>query len=892
MKLKYGIIPVFFFMAAFLACSDESVSEKTEFGTTSDGNVADSIKDLPDCDEDHEGELYWVSSENQYRICKDEKWFGVMKSDDDDEAEEISCKTEKLKKESGYKVVCNGDSVGVLMNGLNAKPVESDDDESVDCVFDDLVEGSLKLVCGSKEYEVPLDSTTLTDVLGAKLEDDEESVEVDSEQIVTSLEDVSGYSQKGPFLLGSEVVAYELQNGRTLKQTGKQFHGKISDDKGSFNIRTVKITSQYAYLAAKGFYRNEVSGHVSDQQITLNALTDLSNRNTANINVLTHLEYDRIVHLVTQEKVLFRKAKNTAEEEIFKIFHMDSLDVEGVSEDFSIGGSGAGDAALLAMSALLQRNQTEAEMQSQITSMSESIAKTGTWDDDSLKTVMADWAVRMELGDSLKLIRSNVEGWKLNENPVGEFEPMIHNFWIQEYGIGECSKKRAGEVYAVNNKYSVNDESKSLVRFICAESADKNGEYAWRYATDFEKDTYGWSTDVEDGVKKSGFLTDSVYYFDAKDNVWKIAWEIEKMYGGCREEIYGQIRRVGDYNAFYRCDERTHSWQPVYEYTEIDTQGWGKGKSGEFRWGDSLGVSVVGPSRCNTGGFSYRELNIDGKPFLVKFGESLLSPVNGNQDCYCAMLYSSSYTSANILTGFDSPDVSFTFCNLGERNCYYYDESSEKWLHSSMEHCLYDYGIGRCSSMNLGEQKFSSNFKKVYECVNDRTFFEGHSYDTISLIKAVWRVVEDNVLTNTFGLECDEDKWMNGMIDVEKHYVCDNGEWRNATPREEIAGEPCFLSNQTFEKDFDGELHICVNSDWRLMDDVIANTYDVECDEDKWIVGPLYPTKHFVCRNGLWQRATQLEEGIGKPCISSNLEEEVVFEGYAYTCNNSGWMRL
>lgn len=315
-------------------------------------------------------------------MCRDEEWFAIKPIADSADAK-VSCKTEKLKKESGMKIVCDGDSIGVLLNGVDADSV------------------------------IYLDSTTLASVFGIDLETGPEEVVLDSEQVVTSVEDVSGFTQKGPFLLGSEVVAYELQNGRTLKQTGKQFHGRISDDRGSFNIRTIKVASQYAFLAAKGFYRNEVSGKVSGQQITLNALTDLRNRNVANINVLTHLEYDRVVNLVTKDGYTVRKAKKKAEEEIFKFFHMDSLKIEGVSEDFSIGGNGAGDAALLAISILLQRNLKEAVMQSQITSMSESFAKDGTWDNDSLKIAMADWVSKQEISGKFRTIRENVEGWEL-----------------------------------------------------------------------------------------------------------------------------------------------------------------------------------------------------------------------------------------------------------------------------------------------------------------------------------------------------------------------------------------------------------------------------------------------------------------------------------------------
>ena len=109
--------------------------------------------------------------------------------------------------------------------------------------------------------------------------------------------EVAGVSQKGPFVTGSAVTVQEL-DGITLKQTGKSFKGSIKSDKGDFAIKDINLESQYAILEATGYYRDEVSGKKSSGMVTLRALTDLSNRKTVNINLLTHLEYERVMYLL------------------------------------------------------------------------------------------------------------------------------------------------------------------------------------------------------------------------------------------------------------------------------------------------------------------------------------------------------------------------------------------------------------------------------------------------------------------------------------------------------------------------------------------------------------------------------------------------------------------
>ena len=262
--------------------------------------------------------------------------------------------------------------------------------------------------------------------------------------------EVAGVSQKGPFVTGSAVTVQEL-DGITLKQTGKSFKGSIKSDKGDFAIKDINLESQYAILEATGYYRDEVSGKKSSGMVTLRALTDLSNRKTVNINLLTHLEYERVMYLVTKKKMSIADAKAQAEEEVLASFAIEGD--FGESEDLNIFKSGDGNAALLAVSVLLQSDVDVAGLTERMGEFSIALAEGGSWDDADTKTAIADWACDVDLKGSLSKVRKNVEGWKYADT-VPAFEKHVSNFWWNNYGLGACNGKRENETKRNVNKLS------------------------------------------------------------------------------------------------------------------------------------------------------------------------------------------------------------------------------------------------------------------------------------------------------------------------------------------------------------------------------------------------------------------------------------------------------
>lgn len=273
-----------------------------------------------------------------------------------------------------------------------------------------------------------------------------------TEETQIAIEDktIAGVSEKGPFVKGSAVRLYEL-NVDNLGQTGRAFTGKIASDRGDFRFTHLNLESQYVLLEANGFYRNEVSGKNSAASISLNALVDVSDRETANINLLTHLAYERMQHLV-DDGASVAEAKKQAEQEILKAFQVADESIEGF-EGLSIFESGKGNAVLLAISILMQGELSEAEFSERLADFAYDIEDDGVWDDSVTATKIADWASARSEGDYYASIRKNMEDWELSDT-IPEFEKTVDKFWWENYGLGDCDKKAEGELKENMNRMS------------------------------------------------------------------------------------------------------------------------------------------------------------------------------------------------------------------------------------------------------------------------------------------------------------------------------------------------------------------------------------------------------------------------------------------------------
>ena len=235
---------------------------------------------------------------------------------------------------------------------------------------------------------------------------------------------VAGVSQKGPFVKGSAVTVQGI-DCKTMELTVERFDGVVKSDKGDFEVNNVNLSSTCAVFEVTGFYLNEISGQKTNGELTLRALTDLTDRKNVNINLLTHLEYERIKHLVTEKKLSFAEAKTQAEREVLASFDI-SNEVEGF-ENLNIFESGDGNAALLAVSVLMQADADVAKLEERTNEFSAAIATNGSWDNEEAKTEIADWVRDAEASGKIEMIRKNVENWN-ESNKVSAFEKYVESF--------------------------------------------------------------------------------------------------------------------------------------------------------------------------------------------------------------------------------------------------------------------------------------------------------------------------------------------------------------------------------------------------------------------------------------------------------------------------------
>ena len=373
---------------------------------------------------------------------------------------------------------------------------------------------------------------------------------------------ILGAAQKGPFKFDSPLVLREvLLHNDALTYTGREYIDEISSNKGDFVIPKVNLVYPYAVLEVRGQWRNEISGEWSKDSMTLRALTDLTSRTEVNINLLTHLEYDRAVQLVNKGYSVFA-AKKQAEYEIMTAFGF-ATTVE-YSEDLktfvpSTSTNHDVNATLMAISLLFIGDRSEAEIQKAFADFKQDMAGDGEWNDAQTKADMADWAEGFDGGS----VRANVKSWNILDIPA--YENYLTIYWNNAYELGGCSSTRYDVVAQNRNAKSKNYK----VHYICKATG-------WRKATDYEKDTYQWA-EGEEGEFKKGDVTETYYVFE--NGSWTVA-KNETALGLCTEARNGEIGKID--TTYFICDSKNWRKATVLEY---DTYQFGAGNDGEVRIG-------------------------------------------------------------------------------------------------------------------------------------------------------------------------------------------------------------------------------------------------------------------------------------------------------------------
>ena len=214
----------------------------------------------------------------------------------------------------------------------------------------------------------------------------------DDSSFQSKVQNIIGYAQKGPFINGSSVTIYDLQSD--LSATGKSYNSQIIDNKGTFQLSNISLSSNYVGLRADGFYYNEISGQQSTSQITLYALSDITGKSDINVNILTHLEKSRVEYLMKNGKS-FADSKIQAQKEILTIFNIDKSDIK-TSENLNISESGDDNGILLAISSILQGYRSESEMTELLSNISNDIKEDGILNSETLGSALINHAIILD----------------------------------------------------------------------------------------------------------------------------------------------------------------------------------------------------------------------------------------------------------------------------------------------------------------------------------------------------------------------------------------------------------------------------------------------------------------------------------------------------------------
>ncbi len=238
--------------AMFLAACGDDVTKVTNITQETSGlEVVASADSLGKCTAERSGEMKFAQKENAVFVCADSAWKNVSAEgkDGSDGKDGTSCTVELLVDSSGYKVVCGGDSVGVIFNG--EKGSAGKDGET--CSFADNGDGTILQICGR-------DSVTLYKALcGNKPFDPAKSFCVADSAV--SLCGGKVYDLSENFCFKDSVYDYALCNGSKFNPTEKVCHnerlyGFFKDLRDDQIYRMVQIGEQtwmaqnlnYAYM--------------------------------------------------------------------------------------------------------------------------------------------------------------------------------------------------------------------------------------------------------------------------------------------------------------------------------------------------------------------------------------------------------------------------------------------------------------------------------------------------------------------------------------------------------------------------------------------------------------------------------------------------------------------
>lgn len=253
---------------------------------------------------------------------------------------------------------------------------------------------------------------------------------------------VGGKVEKGPFVRGTAIQMQPLD--ADLDETGESFTSTITDNEGTFTFGSKLLKSPYVKLSASGYYFNEVTGELSKGTLALNAVANLQNAADVNLNILSHLKYQRVMDLVSKDGKSFKEANNQAQEEVLKTFGLEKYAKTDVNH-FSITSGTDEAAALIAVSSLILYNRSEAQITEYLSQLSEEFADDGNFSETTKLQIRKDM---FSLESKLPQIAENI---KKRYQEIGK-EVAVKNliYYFDWDGDGTAGNEIAPENHPVS----------------------------------------------------------------------------------------------------------------------------------------------------------------------------------------------------------------------------------------------------------------------------------------------------------------------------------------------------------------------------------------------------------------------------------------------------------
>lgn len=233
-----------------------------------------------------------------------------------------------------------------------------------------------------------------------------------------------GVSQKGPFAIGSNVTIQELNHD--YSPNGVSFQVATTDNHGTFLLNT-EISTKLVEIICTGFYYNEVTGEITNTNLTVRSIAQVTENMTSNINILTTLASKRIIHLMNDNDLTFDAAKKQAEKEVLLIFNIYSESTAEFNEMNILGGKDS-DAILLAISVMLQGKGSVSDLSILTSKIIQDIEKDGLIDDEVIKDQIIQNAMDISLSDIRKNLIAKYEELDVSLD-VPDFESIVSNVY-------------------------------------------------------------------------------------------------------------------------------------------------------------------------------------------------------------------------------------------------------------------------------------------------------------------------------------------------------------------------------------------------------------------------------------------------------------------------------